>query len=111
MATLSSHLLNSVNGTHASGVSVVINQINPSGDKKIFFETKTDESGRILKDFELTSEDCACDYEMVCKTADYFLEKNIVTEIIIKFKMEDPKKKYHLPIIISPNGYSIWWSK
>ena len=48
MATLSSHLLNSVNGTHASGVSVVINQINPSGDKKIFFETKTDESGRIL---------------------------------------------------------------
>jgi 5-hydroxyisourate hydrolase len=102
MATLSSHLLNSVNGTHASGVSVVINQINPSGDKKIFFETKTDESGRILKDFELTSEDCACDYEMVCKTADYFLEKNIVTEIIIKFKMEDPKKKisftnYHVP--------------
>jgi|TARA_B100001094_G_C18082915_1_gene746179 5-hydroxyisourate hydrolase len=111
MATLSSHLLNSVNGTHASGVSVVINQINPSGDKKIFFETKTDESGRILKDFELTSEDCACDYEMVCKTADYFLEKNIVTEIIIKFKMEDPKKKYHLPIIMSPNSYTIWWSK
>ena len=111
MATLSSHLLNSVNGTHASGVSVVINQINPSGDKKIFFETKTDESGRILKDFELTSEDCACDYEMVCKTADYFLEKNIVTEIIIKFKMEDPKKKYHLPIILSPNSYTIWWSK
>ena len=111
MATLSSHLLNSVNGTHASGVSVVINQINPSGDKKIFFETKTDESGRILKDFELTSEDCACDYEMVCKTADYFLEKNTVTEIIIKFKMEDPKKKYHLPIIMSPNSYTIWWSK
>ena len=48
---------------------------------------------------------------MVCKTGDYFLEKNIVTEITIKFKMEDPKKKYHLPIIISPNGYSIWWSK
>jgi len=111
MATLSSHLLNSANGTHASGVSVLINQINPSGDKKIFFETKTDESGRILKDFELTSEDCACDYEMVCKTADYFLEKNIVTEIIIKFKMEDPKKKYHLPIIMSPNSYTIWWSK
>jgi 5-hydroxyisourate hydrolase len=34
-----------------------------------------------------------------------------VSEIIVKFKMEDPKKKYHLPIIISPNGYSIWWSK
>ena len=110
MATLSSHLLNSVNGTHANGVKVTIYQINSSGSKKIFFETETDNGGRIIKDFELSNDDCACEYEMACKTADYFSEKKVVSEIIIKFKMEDPKKKYHLPIIISPNGYSIWWS-
>ena len=111
MATLSSHLLNSVNGTHASGVKVTINQINSSGEKVIFFESETDNGGRILKDFDLSKDDCNCDYEMVCKIADYFSEKKIVSEIIIKFRMEDPKKKYHLPIIISPNGYSIWWSQ
>ena len=111
MATLSSHLLNSVNGTHACGVKVIINQINSSGKKVIFFESETDNGGRILKDFDLSTNDCNCDYEMVCKTADYFSEKKIVSEIIIKFRMEDPKKKYHLPIIISPNGYSIWWSQ
>jgi len=110
MATLSSHLLNSVNGTHAGGVKVIIYQINSSSNKKIFFETETDDGGRIKKDFELSNDDCACEYEMVCKTADYFSEKKVVSEITIKFKMEDPKKKYHLPIIISPNGYSIWWS-
>ena len=43
MATLSSHLLNSINGTHASGVKVIINQINSSGAKKIFFETESDD--------------------------------------------------------------------
>ena len=111
MATLSSHLLNSVNGTHACGVKVIINQINSSGEKVIFFESETDNGGRILKDFDLSKDDCNSDYEMVCKTADYFSEKKIVSEIIIKFRMEDPKKKYHLPIIISPNGYSIWWSQ
>ena len=111
MATISSHLLNSVDGTHANGVKVTIYQINSSGEKKIFFETETDEGGRILKDFELSNDDCICEYEMVCKTADYFSEKKVVSEIIVKFKMEDPKKKYHLPIIISPNGYSIWWSE
>ena len=111
MATLSSHLLNSVNGTHASGVKVIINQINSSGEKVIFFESETDNGGRILKDFNLSKDDCSCDYEMVCKTSDYFSEKKIVSEIIIKFRMEDSKKKYHLPIIISPNGYSIWWSQ
>ena len=111
MATLSSHLLNSVNGTHAEGVKVVIYQINSNGDKKNFFETKTSKEGRILKDFNLSKEDCECDYEMICKTANYFSEKKIVSEISVKFRMEDPNKKYHIPIIISPNGYSIWWSK
>ena len=72
MATLSSHLLNSVNGTHASGVKVIVNQISSSGSKKIFYETETDQAGRILKDFELSDDDCACEYEMICKTAEYF---------------------------------------
>ena len=111
MATFSSHLLNSINGTHASGLKVSIFQINPKGEKKIFFETKTDEGGRILKDFDLTNEDCICDYEMVCNSGDYFEEKRIISEIVVKFKMKDPKKKYHFPIIISPNSYSIWWSE
>ena len=111
MATFSSHLLNSVNGTHASGIKVIIYQINTDGDKKKYFETETDEGGRILKDFNLNDNDCLCNYEMVCKIGNYFSEEKMISEIIVKFKMGDPKKKYHLPIIISPNGYSIWWSK
>ena len=79
--------------------------------KKKYYESETDDSGRILKEFDLTKEDCLCDYEMLCKTGNYFSEERIVSEIVVKFKMSDPNKKYHLPIIISPNGYSIWWSK
>ncbi len=79
--------------------------------KKKYFESETDDGGRILKEFNLTEEDCLCDYEMLCKTGNYFSEERIVSEIIVKFKMPDPNKKYHLPIIIAPNGYSIWWSK
>ena len=111
MATFSSHLLNSTDGTHAGGVKVIIYQINTNGVKKKYFESETDDGGRILKEFNLTEEDCLCDYEMLCKTGNYFSEKRIVSEIVVKFKMSDPNKKYHLPIIISPNGYSIWWSK
>ena len=110
MATLSSHFLNSVNGTHANDVDVIIYQIKSNGERKIFCETKTDNGGRILKEFELSNEDCKSEYEMVCKTGDYFSEKKIISEIVVKFKMPNPNKKYHIPIIISPNGYSIWWS-
>ena len=110
MATLSSHLLNSVNGTHANNVDVIIYQINSNGEKKVFFETKTDNGGRLLKEFKLEDEDCKSEYEMVGKTGDYFSKKKIISEVVVKFKMPDPNKKYHIPIIISPNGYSIWWS-
>ena len=110
MATLSSHLLNSVNGTHAKNVEVIIYQIKSNGEKKVFYETKTDNSGRLLKEFKLDDEDCKSEYEMICKTGDYFSEKKIISEVVVKFKMPDPNKKYHIPIIISPNGYSIWWS-
>ena len=93
MATLSSHLLDSTNGTHASGIKVLVYQINSSGEKKLFLETITDEGGRILKDMDLTPDDCKCEYEMVCDIASYFSKKNIVSEVTVKFKMEDSKKK------------------
>ena len=48
MATFSSHLLNSTDGTHAGGVKVIIYQINANGDKKKYFESETDNGGRIL---------------------------------------------------------------
>ena len=111
MATLSSHLLNSVDGTHASNVEISIYQIKSNGERKLFYETKSDSEGRILKEFNLNDEDCKSNYEMVCNIGEYFYEKKIISEIVVRFKMEDSKKKYHLPIIISPNGYSIWWSK
>jgi len=111
MAIFSSHLLNSTDGSHAKNVEVIINQIDKNGKRKIFLKTKTDKGGRILKEFILNKNDCKCDYEFICKTGKFFSKKNIVSEIVIKFKMINPKKKYHLPIIISPNGYSAWWSK
>ena len=111
MATFSSHLLDATNGSHAGNVDIIIYQIKSNGEKKIFFKTKTDDGGRVLKEFNLSNDDCKSEYEMVCKTGNYFSEKKIVSEINIKFKMEDQNKKYHIPIIISKNSYTVWWSK
>ncbi|GIS11044.1 MAG: hypothetical protein CM15mP115_01950 [Alphaproteobacteria bacterium] len=34
----------------------------------------------------------------------------ICEEIVIRFRMPDPNRRYHIPIIMSPNSYSCWWS-
>jgi len=77
MATLSSHLLNSVNGTHASGVKVIINQINSSGEKVIFFESETDNGGRILKDFDLSKMTVIVIMKWYVKLLIIFLKKKL----------------------------------
>ena len=111
MAIFSTHLLNSIDGTHASDVEIIIYKSN-NDNKVVFLEDKTDSFGRMLKEFELTKEDCESDYEMIINSGNYFNDTSkIVNEISVKFNMKDPQKKYHIPLIISPNGYSIWWSK
>ena len=111
MAIFSTHLLNSIDGTHASDVEIIIHKVN-NKNKVVFLEDKTDSSGRMLKEFELSKEDCESDYEMIINSGKYFKSTSkIINLISVKFKMVDSQKKYHIPLIISPNGYSIWWSK
>ena len=111
MAIFSTHLLNSIDGTHASDVEIIIYKSN-NDNKVVFLEDKTDSSGRMLKEFELTKAACESDYEMIINSGKYFRNTSeIINSISVKFKMKDSEKKYHIPLIISPNGYSIWWSK
>ena len=111
MAIFSTHLLNSVNGTHAANVKIIIYKIHED-KRNIFIEGETDNTGRMQNEFELTKEDCESDYEMIINSGKYFKNTSeIINSISVKFKMKDPLKKYHIPLIVSPNGYSIWWSK
>ena len=41
MAIVSSHLLSSTDGSHASGVKVIINQIKKNGSRRKIFQSKT----------------------------------------------------------------------
>ena len=50
-------------------------------------------------------------YELIFNLEKYYKKKTNVSDIVIKFDMKNPKKKYHIPVIIAPNGYSVWWSK
>ena len=102
MAIFSTHLLNSVNGTHAANVKIIIYKIHED-KRNIFIEGETDNSGRMQNEFELTKEDCESDYEMIINSGNYFNDTSkIVNEISVKFNMKDPQKKisytsYYIP--------------
>jgi len=117
MAVVTTHLLNAIVGTHAGGVGISLLRIEASGARSIVFERETDPGGRLSATVEIAQGHIEADYELVFQTGRYFdtqgLPKPVrqcVREIVIRFSMPDPVGSYHIPLMISPNSYSVWWS-
>ena len=49
MPSISTHVLNSENGTHVAGLTVTLTLIGPDGVNKKIFSNKTDAGGRLLE--------------------------------------------------------------
>ncbi len=117
MATLSTHTLNSVDGTHAGHVSVSLVRIAPHGARVAVFSTRTDAGGRMSERIDAARIDAAADYELVFQTGAYFATRGLALqglriqkEVVVRFCMPDPNATYHMPLVMAPNGYSVWLS-
>ena len=117
MATLSTHTLNSVDGTHAGHVGVSLVRIAADGARIVMFSTSTDVGGRLSERIDPALVDAAADYELVFQTGAYFAARGLMLpglriqrEVVVRFCMPDPQAAYHMPLVIAPNGYSVWLS-
>jgi len=117
MAIISSHTLNSVDGTHAGGIDVTLFRFDPSGARSAIFKTKTDDGGRLSETIAVSEVEKASRYELVFQTGAYFSAQRIpvagmqiMPEIVIRFAIPDPDARYHIPLMLAPNSYSVWWS-
>jgi 5-hydroxyisourate hydrolase len=114
MAILSSHFLNSVDGTHAGQVGVTLVHIADDATRKTVFETASDDGGRLSAEVDAIT---TSTYEMVIASGAYFQRQKlpqagpqILHEIVIRFCMPDASARYHIPVIMGPHSYSCWWS-
>lgn len=117
MAIVSTHTLDAVHGTHAGGIPVTLVRLAKDGSRTILFRKATDPGGRLLEEIAATAIDTSAQYELVFDSGPYFAvqlpartERQIVSEVVLRFAMPDAAAKYHLPVILAPNGYSVWWS-
>lgn len=117
MATISSHILDSVIGTHADGIRVECYRRNKDGQNEKVFDVKASEEGRISELVEFSGSQMPVEFELVFYSADYYKDMNlpddgfqVVNTIVVRMTLPDPEEKYHLPIMLSPHSYSAWWS-
>lgn len=116
MAIVTSHTLNSMDGTHAGAIAVTL--IRLDADAPVLFATRMDAGGRLSEVVDLIGADPNTTYQLVFDTGPYWTERlmpartcGIIDQIVLRFQMSDPDGDYHWPIILSPNGYSTWMSR
>jgi 5-hydroxyisourate hydrolase len=107
---LSSHILDISTGLPAPEVPVKLAKWNEKDQIWTAVDQKnTDENGRI-KDFLEQSKFTTGIYKLTFLVADYFKSKNVTSFypfIEVVFEIKD-NKHYHVPITLSPFGYSTY---
>ena len=96
MARLSTHILDTARGRPAAGIEI---RLFDSSRKQLKAVT-TDANGRALLDENLA----AGVYELIFAVgASEFLE-----EVVVRFRIAEGEPGYHLPLLISPYGYTTY---
>lgn len=108
-AEISTHVLDLASGVGGKGVSVEL--MKKSDDKtweKLATGT-TDENGRI-KAFKENANYASGTYKLVFDMESYEMSKSdpFFPEIDVVFKVDGDVPHYHVPVVVSPYGYSTY---
>ena len=115
MAILSTHTLDSVSGNSASNVRVQLFRLLGDCEKELVFDTHTNKEGRLSETFQsggATTED----YELIFHVGEYLGEQNlqevnpVTNSVVIRLNVSDFERRYHIPLLIAPHNYTVWWS-
>ena len=113
MISLSTHTLDSSNGSHAAGVNVKLLVLKDSNKIFELWSRETDEGGRLKVEFAIDNKYHNCDFQLSFDIGSYFparLKTLQAKSVSISINLPDHEGVYHIPIIISPHGASLWWS-
>ena len=110
MSAITTHILDTSRGRPASGVRVVL-EVRGDEGWEILGRGATDADGRLRDllpaDFDLR----AGAYRLTFGTADYFAAERVESfypEVTISFFVADAAAHYHVPLLVSPFGYSTY---
>ena len=113
MISFSTHTLDSSTGNHATGINVKLSIHTCDNQIEELWNRSTDKGGRLAVNFELDAKFQNCEFQLSFDIGNYFklsasgIQMKSVNLII---ELPDLNGAYHLPIIVSPYGASLWWS-
>ena len=110
MSAITTHILDISRGKPASGVPVVL-EYEQGGEWREIGRGRTDEDGRLkdllAADFNLA----AGTYRLTFDTSSYFSAQSTESfypKVTVTFVVREAAQHYHVPLLLSPYGYSTY---
>ncbi len=111
MNRISTHVLDTAKGKPAAGVPVRLERRESSGKWLSLFSAQTDQDGRcaqLLPDAATIVEGV---YRLTFDTASYFAAcgaEGLYPAVEIMFRVPKGESQFHIPLLLSPNGYTTY---
>ena len=106
MSTISTHVLDTSLGKPAEGIRITLHR-----DGSLLGSSVTDGDGRARNFLAEGSSLSEGDYRLTFSVAEYFAEskrRTLYNEIVIHFHIANEDEHYHIPLLVSPFGYSTY---
>ena len=104
---ITTHVLDTSHGGAAVGVAVTLEKRTDDAWSTLS-HAKTDENGRIEDLLEQGSHAEVGVYRITFDVASYFKEDTFYPEATITFEVKHPEEHYHVPLLLSPYGFSTY---
>jgi 5-hydroxyisourate hydrolase len=111
MSPITTHVLDTARGKPAAGVAVTLEQGDGRGGWKLLAHGVTNADGRVPNLLPDGAELSAGTYRLRFATGDYFRAQKVqgfYPEVQVVVAVEEPKAHYHIPLLLSPFGYSTY---
>jgi len=107
---LSVHVLDLQSGQPTAGIGVTLEQRAGEGWRALASGV-TNAQGRIAALYPEDKPIAAGEYRIVFQTGEHFARQGKATffpRIPVEFKVDNPAQHYHIPLLLSPFGYSTY---
>jgi 5-hydroxyisourate hydrolase len=110
MSLVTTHVLDTARGCPASGVRIALDAWQ-GDDWQPIAAADTDADGRVRTLLDGTTPLAPGVYRLTFETAPYFAARNITAfypYVVVVFRTEPGHAHYHVPLLISPFGYTTY---
>ena len=113
MGQLTTHVLDTARGKPADNMNWALYRADT--EHTVLTTGRTNADGRVAEPILVGTDFVSGIYELVFYVAEYFRNANIelpdpafLDEVVIRFGVAEPQNHYHVPLLISPYGYSTY---